>query len=101
MPFNFYKTELPEVIIIEPKVFKDERGFFMESFKSSDFWANGINVNFLQDNHSKSSKNIIRGLHYQKAPKAQAKLVRCTKGKIFDIAVDLRPDSKYFGKWTG
>jgi len=101
MGFIFNKTELDEVILIEPRVFGDSRGFFMETFKASDFIENGIKVNFNQDNHSKSVKGVVRGLHFQLPPKPQAKLVRCIQGKIFDVAVDIRPDSKNFGKWFG
>lgn len=101
MPFEFEKTIIPEVVLIKPKVFNDDRGFFMESYKKSEFFANGINVDFCQDNHSKSSKGVLRGLHYQKAPKQQAKLVRCVKGKIFDVAVDIRKSSPTFSKWVG
>ena len=101
MPFNFEKTGIGGVILVEPRVFGDERGFFMESYKASEFKANGIDINFLQDNHSKSTKNVLRGLHFQKPPKQQAKLVRCIKGKIFDVAVDLRAGSKTFGQWVG
>ena len=101
MSFKFTETELPGVIIIEPKVFEDERGFFLETYKLSEFKANGINVNFSQDNHSKSIKGVLRGLHFQKSPYAQAKLVRCSHGKIFDVAVDIRPDSSHYKKWFG
>lgn len=101
MPFEFEKTIIPDVILIKPKVFNDDRGFFMESYKKSDFFANGIDVDFCQDNHSKSSKGVLRGLHYQKAPKQQAKLVRCVRGKIFDVAVDIRKSSPTFSKWVG
>ena len=101
MPFNFTKMNIEGVILVEPKVFGDERGFFMESYKASEFKANGIEVDFVQDNHSKSTKGVLRGLHFQKEPKSQAKLVRCTKGKILDIGVDLRPGSETFGKWVG
>lgn len=101
MPFTFTKTELDGVIIVEPRIFSDERGFFLESYKSSDFKDNGIDVDFLQDNHSRSTKGVLRGLHFQKAPKAQAKLVRCTQGRIFDVAVDIRPDSNNYKKWVG
>lgn len=101
MPFNFTKTAIPGLIIVEPRVFGDERGFFLESYKCSEFQANGIDVDFCQDNHSKSTKGVLRGLHFQKPPKQQAKLVRCTKGKIFDVAVDIRPDSPTFKKWVG
>lgn len=101
MGFLFNKTDLDGVILIEPKVFGDDRGFFLETYKASEFVANGIDINFFQDNHSKSSKGVIRGLHFQHAPKAQAKIVRCVRGKIFDVAVDVRPGSKNFGKWFG
>lgn len=101
MPFNFKKLDIPEVILVTPKVFGDSRGFFMESYQYSTFAQNGIDVVFSQDNHSKSSKGVLRGLHYQKAPKAQAKLVRCSKGKILDVAVDIRKSSQTFGKWVG
>lgn len=100
MPFEFEKLEIEGLVLVKPKAFGDERGFFMESYKKSDFVKNGIDCYFIQDNHSKSVKGVLRGLHYQVAPKAQAKLVRCVKGKIFDFAVDLRPDSPTFGKWA-
>lgn len=100
MPFEFEKLEIDGVVLIKPKVFGDNRGFFIESYKKSDFVANGIDCEFVQDNHSGSSKGVLRGLHYQIKPKAQAKLVRCIKGKIYDFAVDLRPNSKTFGKWV-
>lgn len=101
MGFIFHKTELDGVIVVEPKVFGDSRGFFMETYKASEFAENGIDIKFNQDNHSKSTKGVIRGLHFQHYPKPQAKLVRCPRGKIFDVAVDIRPDSKNFGKWFG
>ena len=101
MPFEFKKLAIEDVILVTPKVFGDSRGFFMESYQKSTFFENGIKVEFNQDNHSKSSKGVLRGLHYQTKPKAQAKLVRCSKGKILDIAVDIRKDSKTFGKWVG
>lgn len=101
MPFEFKKLEIEEVILVTPKVFKDDRGFFLESYQKTTFQNNGIDVEFNQDNHSKSTKGVLRGLHYQTNPKAQAKLVRCSKGKIFDVAVDIRKNSKTFGKWVG
>lgn len=101
MPFIFNKTKIEDVILIEPQVFGDSRGFFMESYKKSDFIQNGIADDFVQDNHSKSTKGVLRGLHYQLNPKAQSKLVRCTKGCIFDVAVDVRIGSKTFGQWVG
>lgn len=100
MPFEFIRLEIPDVILIKPKVFEDERGFFLEFFKYSDFKQAGINCNFVQDNHSKSKKGVLRGLHYQLEPKAQGKLVRCIKGKIWDVAVDIRKGSPTFGKWV-
>lgn len=95
-------TEIPEVLIIEPRVFEDERGFFFESFNQKQFdEAVGYPVNFVQDNHSKSTQGVLRGLHYQKAPYAQGKLVRCIAGEVFDVAVDIRKESPTFGKWVG
>ena len=101
MPFEFIKTEMPDVILVKPKVFNDKRGFFMETYKKSDFESAGIDTDFVQDNHSKSIKGVLRGLHFQKEPFAQGKLVRCVKGKIFDVAVDIRKGSPTFGKWVG
>lgn len=100
MPFEFEKQKIEDVILVKPKVFGDNRGFFMEAYKKSDFIENGITVEFNQDNHSKSTKGVLRGLHYQKAPYGQAKLVRCSKGRIYDVAVDIRPDSKTFGQYV-
>lgn len=101
MPFNFKKLEIPDVILIEPKVFADERGFFVETYKESDFSEAGIAVKFVQDNHSKSvAKGILRGLHFQKEPAFQAKLVRVIAGSIFDVAVDIRKSSPTFGRWV-
>ena len=101
MPFNFKKLIIPEVILVEPQVFPDERGFFIETFKESIFKENGINTKFVQDNHSHSIKGTLRGLHYQKNPNAQAKLVTALKGEIFDVAVDIRKGSPTYGKWVG
>lgn len=93
---------ISDVLLIEPKVFEDERGFFFESFNQKLFEeAVGCSVNFVQDNHSKSSKGVLRGLHYQLPPMAQGKLVRCTCGEVFDVAVDIRRSSSTFGKWVG
>ena len=100
MPFEFKKYEISDVQLVIPKVFPDDRGFFLESYKKSEFMANGICDDFNQDNHSKSTKGVLRGLHYQKNPKAQAKLVRCSKGAILDVAVDIRKNSPTFGKWV-
>ena len=100
MPFTFEKQKIEDVILVKPKVFGDNRGFFLESYKKSDFFANGINVEFNQDNHSKSTKNVLRGLHYQTKEFSQAKLVRCPRGRIYDVAVDIRPNSKTFGQYV-
>ncbi|HAH9638183.1 TPA: dTDP-4-dehydrorhamnose 3,5-epimerase, partial [Escherichia coli] len=99
---NVIKTKIPDVLIFEPKVFSDERGFFFESFNQKIFEeAVGRKVEFVQDNHSKSSKGVLRGLHYQLEPYAQGKLVRCVVGEVFDVAVDIRKSSSTFGKWVG
>lgn len=99
---NIIKTAIPEVLIIEPKVFGDERGFFYESFNQRQFeQAIGHSVSFVQDNHSRSSQGVLRGLHYQLAPYAQGKLVRVVQGEVFDVAVDLRQSSPTFGHWVG
>ena len=100
MPFEFIETELKDVIIVKPRVFGDKRGFFLESYKKNDFVNAGIDVEFNQDNHSKSTKGVLRGLHFQLNPKAQAKLVRCARGKIYDVAVDLRKNSPNYKKWV-
>ena len=101
MPFDFKKNPLEGLLIIQPRIFTDERGFFMESYKKSEFAAAGITEDFVQDNHSFSSKGVLRGIHFQKPPHAQGKLVRVVKGAVWDVAVDLRPDSVTFGKWYG
>ena len=93
---------IPDVLLIEPQVFGDDRGFFYESFNQNKFEeAMGKKINFVQDNHSKSIKGVLRGLHYQLTPKAQGKLVRVIQGEVFDVAVDLRQSSPTFGKWVG
>lgn len=95
------RLEIPEVILFEPKVFGDERGFFYESFNQQTFnQLTGLNVQFVQDNHSKSQKGVLRGLHYQLPPKAQGKLVRVVQGEVFDVAVDIRQNSPTFGQWV-
>jgi dTDP-4-dehydrorhamnose 3,5-epimerase len=99
---NIIKTKIPDLFIIEPKVFGDERGFFFESFNQQQFEsAIGRAVTFVQDNHSKSSRGVLRGLHYQLPPHAQGKLVRCVTGEVFDVAVDIRKSSPTFGQWVG
>ena len=95
------QSELPDVLIIEPKVFGDERGFFMESYNKRDFkQATGLDADFVQDNHSRSVRNVLRGLHYQ-VRQAQGKLVRVVAGELYDVAVDLRKSSPTFGRWVG
>lgn len=92
---------IPDVLRIEPKVFGDARGFFFESFNRRSFLeATGLDVDFVQDNHSRSVRHVLRGLHYQLPPRAQGKLVRVIAGEVFDVAVDIRPDSATFGAWT-
>jgi len=101
MPFNVKKLEVSDLILIEPKAFEDERGFFMETYHQEDFKRAGIAEVFVQDNHSRSQKGVLRGLHFQKDPMAQGKLVRCVRGAIFDVAVDLRKGSPTSSKWVG
>ena len=98
--FKRIDTSIEGVYIIEPSVFGDDRGYFMESYSESEFAEIGINNKFVQDNESKSKKGVLRGLHFQKE-NTQAKLVRCIEGSVFDVAVDLRPGSKTYGKWEG
>ena len=100
MPFRFTRLSIPDIILIEPLVFRDQRGFFMETYKQSEFAAEGITETFVQGNHSKSFRGTLRGLHYQKYPKAQGKLVRALSGEIHDVAVDLRHGGPTYGKWV-
>jgi len=98
---NVTPLNIPDVKLIEPDVFEDERGFFYESFNQQKFnEAMGENISFVQDNHSKSSKGVLRGLHYQEAPFAQGKLVRVVSGEVFDVAVDIRKESPTYGQWV-
>jgi len=99
MPFTFTKTLIEGLVIIEPRAFPDERGFFMESYKRSDFEKAGIIGPFVQDNHSRSKKGVLRGLHFQRPPYAQGKLVRVSRGRAWDVAVDLRGGSPTFGTY--
>jgi dTDP-4-dehydrorhamnose 3,5-epimerase len=95
-------SKIPDVILLEPKVFHDERGFFFESFNQKEFnHLVGKEINFVQDNHSKSKKGVIRGLHFQSSPMGQGKLVRVIDGEIWDVAVDIRPNSSTYGQWVG
>ncbi len=98
--FTFKPTKIKDVYVIEPKVFGDNRGYFMETYKKEDFDNAGLKYNFVQDNQSKSKKGVLRGLHYQKNF-PQAKLVRVISGEVFDVAVDLRKDSPTYGQWVG
>jgi dTDP-4-dehydrorhamnose 3,5-epimerase len=98
LPFTFEKTSLDGVILIKPKVFGDERGFFMEAFSSKDFHSAGLNMKVVQINHSRSVKGVLRGLHFQRPPFEQAKLVRCIRGEILEVAVDIRPNSASYGR---
>ena len=101
MPYTVTRTNLAEVLILQPKVFGDARGFFFESFNARDFaQATGLDVQFVQDNHSRSGHGVLRGLHYQ-IKHAQGKLVRVVAGEVFDVAVDMRKSSPQFGQWTG
>ncbi|MDP8259593.1 MAG: dTDP-4-dehydrorhamnose 3,5-epimerase [Candidatus Gygaella obscura] len=101
MAYEFKKLEIPGVVLIDPKVFRDKRGFFLETYKRSEFVTNGIDKDFVQYNHSKSKKGTLRGLHYQLNPNAQAKIVRVIRGRVFDVAVDVRKNSLTYGKWVG
>jgi len=98
MPYEFVQLEIKGLVLIRPKVYYDERGFFMETYTKKDFETYGIRDEFVQDNHSWSIKNTLRGLHFQKEPYAQSKLVRCISGEILDVAVDIRKNSKTFGR---
>jgi len=101
VPFSFSSLEIPDIKLVISKYYPDERGYFLESFKESEFSANKINAKFVQDNVSFSTKGVLRGLHYQQKPKEQAKLVSVILGEIFDVAVDIRKDSSTYGKWVG
>ena len=101
MPFQFQRTEIPEVVRVTPKRFEDHRGFFLETYKWSDFKAFGLNYAFVQDNVSHSWRGVLRGMHYQNPPMAQAKLVAVLTGTIYDVAVDIRQNSPTYGQWIG
>ncbi len=100
MDFSFKKLKIPDVILIIPKVFRDDRGYFMETYKKSSFEKNSIPQDFVQENESLSKKGVFRGLHYQKNPMSQGKLVRVVKGSAIDYAVDIRKGSPHYGKWV-
>ena len=101
MSFSFERLAIQDLVLISPRVFPDERGFFLESYKKSEFAANGIDADFVQDNHSLSAQGVLRALHYQCAPRTQGKLVRVIGGRIWDVAVDIRRSSPTLGKWVG
>jgi dTDP-4-dehydrorhamnose 3,5-epimerase len=100
MPFTFKTLEIPEVVLVTPKIIGDDRGFFLEAYRQDEFEAAGIRDLFVQDNHSRSQRGVLRGLHFQRAPHAQSKLVRCLAGEIYDVALDLRPHSAHYGRWV-
>ncbi len=100
MPFQFTRLAIPEVLLVEPRVLSDTRGWFAETYKASEFARAGITLPFTQDNHSRSSRGVLRGLHYQKSPRAQGKLIRVVVGEVFDVAVDIRRSSATFGRWV-
>ncbi len=95
------ETPIPGLVVIEPRVFEDSRGYFFESYQNERYFESGIDANFIQDNESKSVRGVVRGLHYQLEPYSQAKLVRVVHGKVYDVAVDLRKNSPTFGQWFG
>ena len=99
MAFSFSRADIPELVIVTPQVYKDDRGCFFEVYKQSEFKANGIEEDFCQDNHSISKKNVLRGMHYQTGPNAQGKLVTVVRGEILDVAVDMRKESPTYLKW--
>ena len=99
MPFEFERLEIGGLVLIRPRVFEDDRGFFLETYRESDFAAAGLADRFVQTNLSRSKRGVLRGLHYQKQPMAQAKLVQVVQGEVYDVVVDLRRDSSTFGRW--
>jgi dTDP-4-dehydrorhamnose 3,5-epimerase len=101
MPFTFERLSIPDVLLILPRVFGDARGPFLETYKRSEFSAHGISEPFVQTNHSRSAAGVLRGLHYQKLPRAQGKLIAAVRGSIFDVAVDIRVGSPTYGRWVG
>jgi dTDP-4-dehydrorhamnose 3,5-epimerase len=101
MPFTFERTDISGLLIITPRVIADERGFFIETYKRSEFASAGIADSFVQENYTRSQRGVLRGMHYQNPPHAQCKLIRVLSGEIFDVAVDLRPDSPSTGRWVG
>lgn len=100
MPFTFHPTKIKDVILVEPRSFSDDRGFFFENYKKSEFDKNGILYDFVQDNTSRSEKGVIRGMHFQAPPHEQGKLVRAILGEILDVAIDIRKGSPTYGQWV-
>lgn len=100
MPFQFRRLEIPELVLVELRRFEDQRGFFMETYKRSEFVAHGIAESFVQDNYSRSARGVLRGLHFQEPPRAQGKLVIAVLGGVFDVAVDIRLGSPTYGRWV-
>jgi dTDP-4-dehydrorhamnose 3,5-epimerase len=98
---QFIPLAIPDVILVEPAIHGDHRGYFLESYRRDLFAENGIDINFVQDNMSSSSYGVVRGLHYQKNPAVQGKLVRVVNGEVFDVAIDIREGSPWYGKWVG
>lgn len=101
MPFQFQRLRIPDVVLVEARSFADERGLFRETWKASEFASAGFDLKFVQDNHSRSVRGVLRGLHYQRPPHAQGKFVFALSGEIFDVAVDIRRGSPTFGQWVG
>jgi dTDP-4-dehydrorhamnose 3,5-epimerase len=101
MPFEFKSLDIPGLMLVTPRIFGDSRGFFLELYKHTEFVRAGIREHLVQDNYSRSARGVLRGLHYQRSPEAQGKLVMCLRGSIFDVAVDIRGGSPHFGKWIG
>ena len=101
MPFTFTPLAIPGVVLVQPRVFGDARGFVIESYRQSEFVRAGIPVPFVQENHSRSARGTLRGLHYQRDPYAQGKFVRAVAGHVFDVAVDMRPESRTYKRWVG
>jgi dTDP-4-dehydrorhamnose 3,5-epimerase len=99
--FRFTPTSLSGLVVIDPQVFTDDRGFFMESWNAREFAAGGLDLSFAQEGHSRSARGVLRGLHFQQPPHAMGKLVRCIHGRVFDVAVDIRRHSPTFGRWLG
>jgi dTDP-4-dehydrorhamnose 3,5-epimerase len=101
VPFHFERLRIPDLVLIRPTLFRDARGYFLETYKRSDFAQFGLPGEFVQDNHSHSARGVLRGMHFQRPPAAQAKLVSAVRGDVFDVAVDIRRGSPWYGQWVG